>query len=1071
MPNRKEKPFSAEALSDLFPPKLIRASAGTGKTFDLSSRFISLLAAGESPKRILATTFTRKAAAEIMDRVFSRLANAADDPNEAAATAGYIGQPSFSSQSACQALRRLIQAQHCLNICTLDSFFFCIASSFGFELGFPVEWRIAEEKADFDLKQEAIRTLCSAKNRGDLTALVHLLNKGETRRAIHKQIKNSVEDLYRLFRVTDSRAWDWLTPPSRLKDQEVQVLAAELPALQGLRMVNKEREPDKSWCRALQNAAEAIRLGQWQDFMKNGIAPKVLSGETFYKKPVPEEAARVFRPLIRHACAVLLGNLHSQGVATYKLLEAFAAELEQARRHTPVYNFDDIKLSLSRASVWGRMEELYYRLDSRIAHLLLDEFQDTSGPDWQVLKPIAAEILSKASGQNSFFCVGDVKQAIYGWRGSVAEIFDSLENEYPLLKGRSEHKELSRRSSPAVIDAVNQVFGSIAQNAALKNFRDAARHWAGRFNPHTTINTQTPSYVRFEVISCSEQETRQEAVVRTVVGIIKRIVRGRPDLSIGVLVRRNTTVGEYIFALSSKDAAIPASEEGGNPLTDSPAVSLILSLLRLAEHPADTVSRFHAASSVLGEILGFTSHDDIAAAVRLGSEIRRAAVFKGLGPTIQRWVKQIESLPQAAAISRRDFRRLHQLVAFAHAYDRRPAVRISDFIERVRFKHVDDPSSSNVRVMTIHQAKGLEFDVVIMPDLDRELIGKPYPSFIAFYPSPVEAPSKICRYPSKTVRSLSAEIEEIYNQDCDRQIKEALNLLYVAMTRAKTALYMISGDPLAAAPGEGAPTFGRILGTTFLSGSGESSTVFENGDSSRLTAAAAPAGKPPSSVDAGRSPRSRALNLKTAPQTRLRGLLRKTPSGLEGGSEVDLNQVLQLGSKTASIRGSLWHKFFAAIEWLDRRYPAEGDLSACIMPGDCGRNEAKRLIEEFLCMLKTDKIAAILDSSYYSAWAADELQAQRELPFAVRINDSILTGVIDRLVIGRQKGEISAAEIIDYKTDRISSDRPDELSQKVRFYKPQMEAYRIAAAKLTSLPPEVIAVKLVFTAAGLIQEI
>ncbi len=113
-----------------FPPTLVRASAGTGKTYELSNRFIALLACGEKPERILATTFTRKAAGEVRERVMRRLAAAALDPREAARLGEAIGKK-ISCTEAGNLLQAVLKNQHRLNICTLDSFFFSIACSFG----------------------------------------------------------------------------------------------------------------------------------------------------------------------------------------------------------------------------------------------------------------------------------------------------------------------------------------------------------------------------------------------------------------------------------------------------------------------------------------------------------------------------------------------------------------------------------------------------------------------------------------------------------------------------------------------------------------------------------------------------------------------------------------------------------------------------------------------------------------------------------------------------------------------------------------------------------------------------
>ena len=110
---------------------------------------------------------------------------------------------------------------------------------------------------------------------------------------------------------------------------------------------------------------------------------------------------------------------------------------------------------LGEAAIADRLDEVVYRLDGQVAHLLLDEFQDTSALQWRVLRPFAQRVI-RGGEDRSFFCVGDVKQAIYGWRGGVAEIFDALDDEFGGLPSQALNE--SFRSSPVVIDCVNQVF-------------------------------------------------------------------------------------------------------------------------------------------------------------------------------------------------------------------------------------------------------------------------------------------------------------------------------------------------------------------------------------------------------------------------------------------------------------------------------------------------------------------------------------------------------------------------------------------------------------------------------------
>src|SRR5690606_33260183 len=144
------------------------------------------------------------------------------------------------------------------------------------------------------------------------------------------------------------------------------------------------------------------------------------------------------------------------------------------RREHGLLLFSDVPLMLARMMPAGpgddrpTLEPLYYRLDGRVQHLLLDEFQDTSPPQWSILRPFAEEIRAGAGSareggpRRSFFCVGDVKQAIYGWRDGCAEVFDQVVADLHLPAGAQETLATSRRTAPVVLDVVNEVFENIA---------------------------------------------------------------------------------------------------------------------------------------------------------------------------------------------------------------------------------------------------------------------------------------------------------------------------------------------------------------------------------------------------------------------------------------------------------------------------------------------------------------------------------------------------------------------------------------------------------------------------------
>ena len=478
-----------------FSRTVIRASAGTGKTFQLSNRYLGLLNAGVAPDQILATTFTRKAAAEILDRIVVRLAEAASDRQACKQLGEFIGDPSLTCERCCQQLAGLLRGLHRLQVSTLDSFFGQMARSVSLEVGLSPAWKIVDQLQDTAIRDEAIEAVIHGEETKDLLTLTHLLTMGEASRTVGQLIRTTVNDLQSLFQETDADAWHALKFEKPLSDDEFVLLVEDLRTL---------AMPDNRFVRARDEDYTRALLGDWESFISKGLAAKVLAGEsTYYKKPIPDAAIAIYKRLLKHARSLLLSRIAMQTEGSYDLLKKFDAEYSQLKREQHASRFDDITRFLARSlrdsasqpQANGTYRQLSFRLDANIHHLLLDEFQDTAPAQWDVLRPFAKRVTS-GEGSNSFFCVGDTKQAIYGWRGGVAEIFDAIGSE---LTGLDESGlNTSFRSSEPVIETVNEVFEHAAQHSNLGRAEAAVRAWCQRFERHTTMRGDLPGYVALE---------------------------------------------------------------------------------------------------------------------------------------------------------------------------------------------------------------------------------------------------------------------------------------------------------------------------------------------------------------------------------------------------------------------------------------------------------------------------------------------------------------------------------------------------------------------------------------------
>ena len=1035
---------------------VISASAGSGKTFLLAHRYVELLAAGELPDRILATTFTRKAAAEIRQRVLSLLARAASDEGKCAALASRIKR-TLTREDALRLLETMLRHLHRLQISTLDSFFAQLAGSFALELGLAPGWRIVDEDVEERLRHEAVRSLLAKGRRRDLAALLRLLARGQVRRSVHEQILGLARQLHDRFRDTPPGAWKSVRRPRAVPPErfEAAAKAVETFDLSGAPSLAKARGED----------LERFHAADWDGFVATGIAGRLLRGHTeFRKQPIDPRLAALYEPLLDHAVALLLGRIVDQTDATHRLLEHFDRQYTRLKSEWKAMRFDDVTRALVDLRGRHGLIDIYFRLDARIGHLLLDEFQDTSLSQWRVLEPIAEEALSHADGSRSFFCVGDVKQAIYGWRGGLPQVFSDLRRRDE-IEERPLHE--SFRSSPVIIDLVNDVFGELPRNPAVGDkHRQAVEAWHADFARHTTARKELAGYVRLAVAPAAGDDTEQAATTcEFAAREIARLRQEAPGRSIGVLVRKNETLSRMIFEL--RRLGIFASEEGGVRLTDSPAVLAVLSLMRLADHPGDEVSRFIVAESPLGRAVGLEGREADPAR-RVASSVRRRLATDGYGSTILRWSEQL-----APACDSRSLERLLRLVDLAHRHDDEATLRPSDFVRRAEAAKVEDATASDVRVMTLHQAKGLEFDLVVLPELDCPLVGRQSPPILTWSHRPAAGVDRVTCYIKELLTVRRPELRCFLEEYYDRQVRDSLSLLYVGITRAKHALHLLI--PPARNPEKFPEDFAGVLrGSLARDASCSAGSVPVERGNPRWHETAGEGGRDEGDAESSTPPAPELPPPELAPSRgRRRSLVRESPSALEGG-ELRLADRLRLDAPEGRRRGSLIHAWFEAIDWLDGGVPSEDELlrraAAHLAPGE----RPEEFVEEFRGMLEHTAVREAL-----SREAAVErlgvrpgqrrdltVRVDRERRFALRQEDRILSGTFDRLVTLRDGERPVAAEIVDFKTDRVEPEDAAGIERLVEFYRPQLEAYRQAAARLTRLPGEKIRAQLLFVRAG-----
>ena len=1074
---------SAVGTSQTVPNQIIRASAGTGKTFRLSNRYIELLTRGHSCDSILATTFTRKAAGEILDRIVQRLASGALDETAASELAGFVNCELDSSRCR-ELLKGLMKKIHRLQIGTLDSFFSRLARSFSLELGLPLDWSISTNQLLGELSDLSIQEMLSSQN---AIRMMHLLAKGEAQRGVAHLIRQTVDDVYGIFLDSQESAWNRLPPPGNiLKQDEIDQLIENLEASPANGKQQQTRK-DKD--------LEFASLGEWGDFADSKQFKRILfGGGKFGKKERSAEMVQAYQAFGDHIRAVVIDDLKRRNEATYGLVEEYAKRFKRKQRESGALRFDDVTLSLH--SLVGKRDannRLMFRLDQQIEHLLLDEFQDTSPGQWQVIAPFAHWVAKKNSGR-SFFCVGDMKQAIYGWRGGVAEIFDLVDEELENLTACDDMVD-SYRSAPEVIEAVNTVFTNLGNVKTECEETDAElQRAAQQFKLHRTKRGELPGRVTLQYgpdcdPSLSRDRfkklgARNDVMLDQMVQQIAEYHQKCPDRTIGVLTRSNRTVAETIFKL--QQAGIEASQEGGNQLTDSAAVETVLAAIQLADHPGDSVARFLVSHSALGPWFHLAPESTVTQKEnqeRVGSvaaEVRKQLIDEGYGPTVEGLARVL-----ASECTERELTRLQRLIEISYDYDDSWTLRADQFVAYIRDTKVPDESAAKVRVMTVHGSKGLEFDAVFLPIPSVFQWYRPE-RFVVDRDRPTDPASLVSLYVRKSLHEFLPDsfLKAFKNEDRSK-VREELCVLYVALTRAVHAMHIhVSYD---CKPNEGR-SLGRILLGALAADRPRSpeSIVYEIGAADWYLNHQRPIdelaeGLQPFYLD--ECVEISECDIATAPKSG-RGCQWLSPAQLEGESVFSLGNVLRRQQDRERMeRGTLLHACFEAVVWLDDGVPTDEVLSESMrrVAPLVSQPQIEEIISEFRDMLGLEVLKELLAAETWRDKMIGRLvtekqepvqpftvRVENERPFAIQSVGGVLEGFIDRLLWLYEGDELVGAEIIDFKSDKAKNGKRDE---QVRFYSGQLNAYIDAVATFSELPEEKINAFLVFLETGELVEV
>ncbi len=834
---------------------IVEAPAGAGKTELLTQRYLRLLAEVRHPEEVLALTFTNKAATEMRDRILGSLESVATaDP---AALAPHKRQTCELARAVLDHDARqgwgLLQHPGRLRITTLDALCASLArqmpylSRFGAQPGVTDDalphYRTAARRTlemveaegpDAEVVAAALQFMDN--DAGRLEALiVSLLGRREqwlhhAGRIGEEDLRTEVSagfaaligrDLAELAGRLDGTLQAALMPPLRYA-------AANLPARLGALL---------DWQMPL--GADLADLPAWQ-----ALAGVLLTGKGEWRKnftkndgfPADKEG-KPFKEAIVAAVDQLAGNdglaaALAQAVdlptpelddgewstveACARLLQLAAGQLWLAFQEAGAVDFGEIAARASLAlGDDDAPTDLAQALDYRISHLLVDEFQDTS--------PLQVDLLEKLTrgwtpgDGRTLFVVGDPMQSIYRFRKADVGLFLRV-RQRGIGDIRLENLRLFRnnRSHPAIVDWVNQTFPQVFP-AADSPERGAVRYAESA----ATLEPCADSGVRIHALLAGDGGTEAGEAAR-VIDVIRTTLRDHPDQRIAVLVRARSHLDELVAAIrrDAPDLRFQAVDIEG--LADRQHVQDLLILAHALFHRADRVNWL---ALLRAPWCGLTLHDlhQLAADDRLSTiwqlmqdearvdrlsndgrqrlrqvrDILREALAQQGRQHPRRWLQGVwlmlggpRCLESPAALADVD--------AFFALMDELEAAGKLD-PETLQEKSVElfappDPlAGAQIQMMTIHKSKGLEFDTVILPGLQRVARGGESSLLLWDEVTVADTHEHLVVAPIKA-RGASADGPTAYDYlrrlEAERSAHEAERLLYVAATRAIRALHL-----------------------------------------------------------------------------------------------------------------------------------------------------------------------------------------------------------------------------------------------------------------------------------------
>lgn len=1045
---------------------LVTAGAGTGKTLTLVGRYLRLLAEGVSARRLLAITFTEKAAREMRNRIRRAVA----------AWAGEQADPADALRWRARQLE-LDSAR----IGTIHSLCAELLRSHPAEAGLDPEFEVLDEAAGAVLKQELVEaSLIQASNDAELAGLFESFSIWGLRRLISLLLERRLDLI-----AWQAEAQDRPPIESVIAGQLV-AFAVQLEvsqALSDLRQMAADGSlaADTTETMAAMVAELLAHIEQVETCLAGGdvwgaclhwfrARRQAMRGGVGRRQGAARAAVDVIQQAYDQQLQPWLGGqsskdpepdptietrLGGQIARIWTLFERTRGAYETILAERGQLDFDGLEQG---ALVLLRRPEIRHRWQAQIDHVLVDEFQDTNQRQRQIVEALA--------GAGRLFVVGDARQSIYRFRGADVTVFRQLADD------------IGARGEALVLDATYRQHGPLLQRLDQL----LAPHMPGGSDfevPYTQLKSKRdqPSasdqepYVTF-VLGIGENAVtgRQVAAELLAAHLVESRDRGRINRwdDVALLFRASSGFSSYEQALANW--GVPYLTVAGRGFYERPEIREVLTTLRALAEPwnqaamagllrsaligMSDVGLFRLrigpsgwvpfAQAIRSSETALSAEDDAARqrAVRLLEEVGPSVDRLPVAEVLKRLIDWTDARAVLAIAGERQWANLDKLLADARSSR---ATRVRSFLEYlatlrqagVREGEAPVAGEGVVQLMTIHKAKGLEFPLVVLADAGYARTASPDPLYLHSDLGLVARPD---RWPQDSLVYKVARAD-----DAARELAEEARLLYVAATRAQNHL-VISGH-LTQPAGSALRTRGW-LGTLL-----EAAELLD--EDGRPVVEGAPGSSRFGLVAAAAAPPRRPISDETVvwPDSKLGPLFAPLTSPVvdQADDEFDLPPARDWRATgrtrpPAAVVGLLVHR---AIErWL---FPPDPALDRLLTSRALGEGLVEAVQRERAIEVSRSLLARLRDHPLAAEIGASA-QRRHEIPFAYQTGAGLPdSGAFD--LIYRHNG---GWRVIDFKTDELRTD--EERQAALVRHRPQLSRYQLAAQALLTEPAELVVV-------------